>query len=122
MIVVSDSTTLIILGVLDKLEYLENLFTTILIPPKVYEEIGFKKEFALPKFIEVVEPTNKERINELKMLLDDGESEAIALALEKNLPLFIDEKKGRRIAKNLSLDILGLLGVVYLNIKKGSSV
>lgn len=119
MIVVSDSTTLIILSDLDKLEYLENLFSTILIPPKVYEEIGFKKEFALPKFIEVAEPTNKEHINELKMLLDDGESEAIALALEKNLPLIIDEKKGRRIAKNLSLDILGLLGVVYLNIKKG---
>ena len=53
------------------------------------------------------------------MLLDDGESEAIALAIEKQLPLVIDEKKGRKIAKNLSLDILGLLGVVYLNIKKG---
>ena len=118
MIVVSDSTTLIILGDLDKLVYLKNIFTHILIPPKVYEEISFKKDFQLPKFIEVVKPQESKRLQEVKMLLDDGESEAIALALEKELPLVIDEKKGRKIAKNLSLDILGLLGILYLNIKK----
>jgi len=118
MIVVSDSTTLIVLSDLDKLVYLKNIFKTIYIPPKVYEEISFKKEFVLPKYIKVVQPKDSEQLQELKMLLDDGESEAIALALEKELPLIIDEKKGRKIAKNLSLDILGLLGVVYLNIKK----
>ncbi len=118
MIVVSDSTTLIILNDLGKLVYLKNIFVTILIPPKVYEEINFKKDFQLPDYIEVAEPKDSERLQELKMLLDDGESEAIALAMEKRLPLVIDEKKGRRIAKNLSLDILGLLGIVYLNIKK----
>ena len=119
MIVVSDSTTLIILGDLGKLVYLRNIFSTVFIPQKVYEEINFKKDFALPEYIKVAEPKETEQLQELKMLLDDGESEAIALALEKRLPLIIDEKKGRKIAKNLSLDILGLLGVVYLNIKKG---
>ena len=118
MIVVSDSTTLIILSDLDKLIYLQNIFTTIFIPPKVYEEISFKKDFVLPGYIKVIKPKESEQLKELKMLLDDGESEAIVLALEKGLPLIIDEKKGRRIAKNLSLDILGLLGVIYLNIKK----
>ncbi len=118
MIVVSDSTTLIILSDLDRLVYLKNIFAHILIPPKVYEEISFKKGFELPEYIEIVKPNESERIQELKMLLDDGESEAIALALEKELPLIIDEKKGRKIAKNLSLEILGLLGVIYLNIKK----
>lgn len=57
--------------------------------------------------------------NELKMLLGSGEAEAIALAKEKNLSLIIDEKKGRRIAKGLELKVIGLLGVVYLNAKKG---
>jgi len=118
MIVVSDSTTLIILSDLDKLVYLKNIFATIYIPPKVHEEISFKKEFVLPEYIKVVKPEESEQLQELKMLLDDGESEAIALAIEKQLPLIIDEKKGRKIAKNLSLDILGLLGVIYLNIKK----
>ena len=118
MLVVSDSTTLIILSDLDKLIYLKNVFTTIYIPPKVYEEINFKRDFELPDYIKIEKPKKTSQLQELKMLLDDGESEAIALAIEKELPLIIDEKKGRKIAKNLSLDILGLLGVVYLNIKK----
>ena len=118
MIAVSDSTTLIILSDLDRWEYLNNIFSIVYIPPKVYEEISFKKDFKLPKFIKVTKPKNISLIQELKMLLDEGESEAIALAVEKHLPLIIDEKKGRKIAKNLSLDIVGLLGIVYLNIKK----
>lgn len=117
--IVSDSTTLIILYDLGKLEYLHNLFQTIYIPQKVYEEISFKKEIILSDFILISKPKPTSRLEELKLLLDDGESEAIALALEKNLPLIIDEKKGRKIAKNLNIAILGLLGIIYLNIKKG---
>ena len=119
MIVVSDSTTLIILSDLQKLEYLQNIFTKIYIPQKVYDEINYKKEFILPNYMEVIKVDVSEQLDELMMLLDEGESEAIKLALEKNLPLVIDEKKGRKIALNLNLDILGLLGVLYLNIKKG---
>jgi len=116
--IVSDSTTLIILYDLDKLQYLHNIFNVIYIPPSVYKEINFKNSIKLPDFIKVVKPTNENKINDLKFLLDDGESEAIALSLEKNLPLIIDEKKGRKIAKNLSINILGLLGILYLNVKK----
>ncbi len=118
MIAVSDSTTLIILSDLNRWEYLSNIFSIVYISPKVYEEISFKKDFKLPKFVKVMKPKNLSQLQELKMLLDDGESEAITLAIEKRLPLIIDEKKGRKIAKNLSLDIIGLLGIIYLNIKK----
>jgi hypothetical protein len=54
----------------------------------------------------------------LKLLLDIGESEAICLAKIKQMPLIIDEKKGRKIALNLNLKIIGLLGIIYLNVKK----
>jgi len=118
MVVVSDSTTLIILSDLQKLCYLKNLFAKVYIPQAVYEEINHKKEFVLPAFIKVVKVEQNEQLSELMMLLDDGESEAIALAIKKNLPLIIDEKKGRKIALNLDVEILGLLGVLYLNIKK----
>lgn len=118
MIVVSDSTTLIILSDLQKLKYLQNIFTKVYIPQKVYDEISYKKEFILPNYMEVIKVDASEQLDELMMLLDEGESEAIKLALEKNLPLVIDEKKGRKIALNLNLAILGLLGVLYLNIKK----
>lgn len=116
--IVSDSTTLIILFDLNRVELLQNIFSSIFIPKSVHGEINFKKNIELPSFIQVANPKKTEQLSELKMLLDDGESEAIALALELNLPLIIDEKKGRKIAKNLNISIIGLLGVVYLNVKK----
>jgi predicted nucleic acid-binding protein len=116
--IVSDSTTLIILFDLNRLELLENIFPKVYIPQKVYDEISFKKDLVIPDFMTVVQVQETTQLEELKMLLDDGESEAIALAIEKKLPLIIDEKKGRKIAQNLNIKIIGLLGVVYLNIKK----
>lgn len=68
---------------------------------------------------EIAAPKECELLGTLKHLLDSGESEAIALAKEQNLPLIIDEKKGRKIARNLDLKIIGLLGVIYLNVKRG---
>lgn len=118
MVVVSDSTTLIILSDLQKLHYLENIFEKVYIPQAVYEEISYKKEFVLPAFMELVKAEQNEQLLELMMLLDEGESEAITLAIKKNIPLIIDEKKGRKIALNLDVEILGLLGVLYLNMKK----
>ena len=44
-----------------------------------------------------------------------GEASAITLALEtSNSILLIDEKKGRKIAKNNGLQIIGSLGVILL--------
>ncbi len=115
--IISDSTSLIILFDLERLELLSNIFKMIYIPKAVYEEISFKEDIMLPKFIKIIEVKNSELLNSLKNLLDVGESEAIALAKMKNLPLIIDEKKGRKIAQNLDLKIIGLLGIVYLNVK-----
>jgi len=119
VVVVSDSTTLIILYDLQKLEYLKNLFSKVYIPQKVYEEVCFKKDVELPDFIAISKIKDLKLLEELQMLLDDGESEAIAMACEKNLPLIIDEKKGRKVAANLGIEVLGLLGVLYLNVKNG---
>jgi len=118
MIIVSDSTTLIILSNLSRLDLLENLFKTVIVPSAVYEEVMAKNTITLPNFIKVEKVIGSETLESLLALLDKGESEAIILAKEKNLPLIIDEKKGRKIALNLNLKIIGLLGVLYLNIKK----
>jgi len=117
--IVSDSTTLIILWDLARMELLSNLFSRILIPKSVYQEISAKEKITLPDFMEVKAVQPSEKLETLSMLLDAGESEAIALALELNMPLIIDEKKGRTIAMREGIVIMGLLGVVYLNIKKG---
>ena len=117
--IVSDSTTLIILFDLNRIELLSNLFPKIIIPSAVYDEISIKKSIVLPRFISVQEVKDDEVLKSLKQLLDLGESEAIALALELGSKLIIDEKKGRKIAMRQGLEIIGLLGIVYLNIKKG---
>jgi len=118
-VIISDSTTLIILFDLNRLELLSNLFPHIIIPPAVYDEISLKKSIHLPDFISVQTPKESEHLESLKLLLDTGESEAITLALEQKGWLIIDEKKGRKIAMRQGLQIIGLLGVVYLNIQKG---
>ena len=115
--VISDATTLIILFDLKRIDLLSNLFSKILIPRTVYYELCAKKEISLPDFMEVVTVGQSDTLNLLKNLLDDGESEAIALALEKKSRLIIDEKKGRKIAMRQGLEIIGLLGIIYLNIQ-----
>jgi predicted nucleic acid-binding protein len=116
--IISDSTTLIILFDLDRVELLSNLFPKVIIPSAVYEEITVKNSLLLPQFISVQEAKECEILETLKLVLDLGESEAIALALELDSKLIIDEKKGRKIAMKQGLEIIGLLGIVYLNIKK----
>ena len=117
--IVSDSTALIVLFDLDRVELLENLFEVVYITPVVLEEVSVKYPVVLPPFIKVENLEDKELFNSLTMILDLGESEAIALAKEKNLSIIIDEKKGRKIAKGMDLKVIGLLGVVYLNAKRG---
>ena len=116
--IVSDSTTLIILFDLNRLELLSNLFPKIISPSAVYDEISTKRAIELPPFITVQKASENETLKSLRQLLDLGESEAIALALELNSKLIIDEKKGRKIAMRQGLEIIGLLGIVYANIKK----
>ena len=116
--IVSDSTTIIILSNFDRFELLSNIFPKIIIPQAVYEELNAKVKADLPPFIEVKDVGSSKLLDELKLLLDVGESEAIALALELKSPLIIDERKGRKIAINMGLTITGLLGIVYLNVKK----
>lgn len=116
--IVSDSTTLIILLDLKRVDLLSNLFAKIYIPHAVFQEINFKNEIEIPNCMEVVKVKESELLHSLNNLLDQGESEAIALAKELNLPLIIDEKKGRKIAQNSNIKMIGLLGIVYINIKK----
>jgi len=45
-------------------------------------------------------------------LLDRGEAEAITLSLHLNIPILIDEKLGRQIAKKNGLSIIGTGGLL----------
>lgn len=53
-------------------------------------------------------------VETLHLSLGIGESEAIILAKELNLPLIIDDKAGRRTAKALDVDVTGTIGILLL--------
>jgi len=119
-IVVSNTSPIIILAKTNNLLLFKNIFEKILITQTIYNEIIEKNDSASEQlkkadFIEVVEIKNSEMLKNLLLILDKGESEAIALAKQLNLILIIDEKKGRNVAKNLNLNIIGFLGVLLLN-------
>ena len=55
----------------------------------------------------------------MSLILDLGEAEAIALALEMDSMILIDERKGRNYARDLNLTIRGTLGLLLEAKKKG---
>ena len=124
MLIVSDSsplTNLIQIGLLDVLEI---LFERIIIPVQVYKELSIyenqKNVLDERPWIVVKQVSNKKEVNKLNKRLDPGEAEAIILSMELGATsLLIDEKKGRRIAKQYGLKIVGLLGILVLAKRKG---
>lgn len=104
--IVIDSTCLIGLERIGKLNILPKLFEPILIPDEVFNEFG--SSFF---WLNVETPTNLALINALKLSIDDGEAEAIALALEKKCKILSDDKQARSAAKKLGLKVIGTIGM-----------
>ena len=124
-IIISDTTTPIILAKTNHLDLLSNFVKTVYIPLAVKEELSQKSDGvqeAIEKVdvIKVVEVQDHAILEEVKLSnLDKGETEAIALALEKNLDLIIDERLGRRYAQSKNINIIGLLGILKINLFNG---
>ena len=120
MIVVSDSSPLIALADVGQLRLLRELFSTVLIPEAVYQEIVLAgagrtsaEAIQTTAWIEQRGVTNKRLADVLKLELDAGEAEAIALALESGATLMLlDERRGRQRAVRLGLRVTGVLGVL----------
>jgi len=118
-LIISDSTTIITLLNIGRLDVLKNIFSLVYIPQKVYDEVVIEEGILLEKeFFIVKEINDKNLYTLLSKSLDAGECEAIVLAKEMELSLIIDEKKGRKIASNLGINIFGFIGLLVLNFKK----
>jgi len=123
-IVVSDTTTLIVLAKADLLCLLSNFFQKIYISQAVYEELIVKDDivkYRIKKFKNItIKPVTDlnllEKIKKFK--IDKGETEAITLALELDLMLIIDERKGRKIAQSQGIKIVGVLGILIENYRQ----
>lgn len=117
-LIVSDSTTIITLINIDRVDILKNLFEQVIIPFKVYDEVCIKGVTLDASFFIKKEIVDKNLYKLLSKSLDAEESEALVLAMEMKLTLLIDEKKDRSIAHNMDIPIMGLLGVLLLGYKK----
>jgi predicted nucleic acid-binding protein len=108
-IVIADSSCLIVLENIQELSLLKKLFGEILITQDVKTEFGLE----LPKWIKIRTIKDQSRVDALALVLDKGEASAIALSMETaESVLIIDEKKGRRIAQELNIKIIGTLGII----------
>ena len=112
---VTNSTCLIALEQIDKLNLLKGVFSTIFAPPAVQIESGVSVDWL---FIESI--SNMAFVSALKTQIDEGEAQAIALAVELgNTIIILDDKKARRIAKQLDLHVIGTLGVILCAKREG---
>ncbi len=51
-------------------------------------------------------------VTALKMMIDDGEAEAIALAQEQKCRIILDDRQARSVDRNMGLQIIGTVGIL----------
>jgi len=117
-IVVADTSPILNLARVGRLDLLRALYREVIIPPAVQRELADERA-DLPvdviglSWIRVVAPQNRSQVMEFTADLDPGESEALALAIEVRADLILlDEHRARTVAEKLGLEITGLAGVL----------
>lgn len=122
-IIVADTGPLIAFAKIDHFALLSDLFGIVLIPEEVANEYLLNLSLPGAQNIQNLIQKNQIKIHSsidtqayasLSGVLDQGEISAIALALELNSRLLIDERLGRISAKKLGLKIIGTAGVLLL--------
>ncbi len=116
---IADSGPLISLARINQHELLPRLFSKIIIPPKVWDEVTVKgqerpgaHEISRVTWITIQEP-DPLLVKQLNILVDAGEAEAIALA--QTIPdciILLDDSRARRIAARLNIKQIGTVGLL----------
>ncbi|MGA9995515.1 MAG: DUF3368 domain-containing protein [Pyrinomonadaceae bacterium] len=120
MIVVCNTSPIINLSAIGQIIIIQQLYERIIIPEAIYREIAITgsglagaTEVQTLEWIETRKLSNRTLVSVIEMELDEGEAEAIALAVELKADLLLmDERKGRTVASRLGLKFIGLLGVL----------
>lgn len=125
MIVVSDASALINLARIGELNLLHRLYSELLIPHAVWQEVVVEgagqpgaKEARTSSWIETRDVSNEHLVRALRQDWDAGEAEAIALEVGADL-LLMDERLARETAQHLGVRYVGLIGVLSAAKRKG---
>ena len=125
MIIICDTSPLIALATVDRLELLETLFEEVVVPVSVFNELNITGKAEAQRISnwaqgKVAAATDKQLVHSFSLLLNIGESESMALYFEKKADfLLIDEKKGRKIAAYNKINVVGSLGIFLMSKQKG---
>ena len=120
---ISNSSTLIHLAAIGRLDLLKKFHDKIIIPPAVWREVVEEgrsrpgaqevKKARENGWIDIVTPEDHRLLQLLRSQLNEGEAEAIALAIERKAKtLFLDETEGRAVADIYDLQKSGVIGVL----------
>ncbi len=121
MIVVSNTTPLIGLASIHRLDLLRQLFGEIYIPQAVYDEVvikghkedNAKRQVSMAMWIKRANVQDRLAVQVLLDEMDLGEAEAVVLAREISAEwVLMDEKKGRRKLSQMGMNKIGTLGIL----------
>jgi len=118
--VVCNTSPLILLAKIHRLDILIQLYDEIMIPKAVFDEIRVKPTEEADQIRVLLEERklhirkiSKDSLSEISSDLGYGEREVIALALETKAHLVIlDDQQGRNVSKNRNLQTTGTIGVL----------
>ncbi|MEO0378327.1 MAG: DUF3368 domain-containing protein [Cyanobacteria bacterium P01_A01_bin.17] len=118
--IICNATPLIAFARIGQLPLMKTVVEKVVIPEAVAEEIAnyegtMQGRINLPQesWVQVESLQSNEQMQLLLPILDRGEAEVIAFALEKRAKLvLIDELTGRKVAESLQLKVTGSVGLL----------
>lgn len=105
--IISDTSCFIILSNIHELELLHKVYGKVLTTHEISTEFGE----ALPEWVQIETVKDKYRLQLLEILIDKGESIALALETPESV-IILDDYKARKIAVQLGLIITGTIDVI----------
>lgn len=120
MKVVCDTSPLILLAKIDRLDLLFRLYDDVVVPVSVLDEVTMRpseETRAIESLVEnqalQIRRGSPEALESLSVDLGAGEREAIALAIETEADMVVlDDREGRRVARERELAVTGTIGIL----------
>jgi predicted nucleic acid-binding protein len=130
VVVVSDTGPLISLEHVDGgFAFLRRMADRVLLPEAVLHEAGTKladpesylKTHGIADLAEVIRGVDVSRVTALpgSRRLHLGELEAMSVAMDRNLPVLLEDGDARRVAKSAGLQFIGIGGLVLAAARNG---
>ena len=126
--IVSNTGPLISLEKLNQgYDFIRQLYDKLILSPVVLDEVAagqfatpeeYLQHYGISDLIEVRTVSQPHELPEAERL-HEGETQAIQLALELQLPLLIEETVGRRVAQSVGIQISGIAGQIIKAFRQG---